>query len=285
MLGTSRLLVSDLKGRVAGRYPESQPLPDRPELDRLLTSVGFGFVWDQTVRPTGAYKLPTRDALVSSDGTSLLYRSHTNLTELSKEVTPQVAEARQFEERLGRSTAGGTFISMTVEPRGYLRAMEELSERFAIRVVDVESELIRELKAIADSKKVKWDAVLSADINDSDNRERLMKLVRLAMPKVEQAILESDQHILLVYPGLLARYDQMDILTRLREQVGHASGIPGLWILIATDEQSSMPIMDGKPIPVIGPAEWARIPDSWLRNEHRSLQRSAVSGQQEGANA
>jgi serine/threonine protein kinase len=283
LLGTSRLSVSDLKGRIAGRYPESQPLPDRPELDKLLTSVGFGFVWDQTVRPVGAYKLPTRDSLVSNDGTSLLYRSHTNLTELSKEVTPQVAEARQFEERLQRGTAGGTFISMTVEPRGYLRAMEELSERFAIRVVDVESELIRELKAIADSKKVKWDAVLSADITDSDNRERLMKLVRLAMPKVEQAILESDQHILLVYPGLLARYDQMDILTRLREKVGRPDGIPGLWILIATDEQSSMPIMDGKPIPVIGPAEWARIPDSWLRNEHRSGQLSAVGGQQEGA--
>ena len=283
LLGTSRLTVSDLKGRITGRYPESQPLPDRPELDRLLTIVGFGFVWDQTVRPVGAYKLPTRDSLVSNDGTSLLYRSQTNLTELPQEVTPQVAEARQFEERLQRGTAGGTFIAMTVEPRGYLRAMEELAERFDIKVIDVESELIRELKAIADSKKVKWSAVLDADIIDSDNRERLMKLVRLAMPNVEQSILETKQHTLLVYPGLLARYDQMDILTRLREQVGRETGIPGMWMLIATDEQSSMPIMDGKPIPVIGPAEWARIPDSWLRNEHRSNQLLAVSDQQEGA--
>ena len=74
----------------------------------------------------------------------------------------------------------------------------------------------------------------------------------------------------------------MDVLTRLREKVGRKSdesGISGLWMLIATDEQSSMPIMDGKPIPVIGPAEWARIPDSWLRNEHRSSQLSAVGAE------
>ncbi|MDA8564150.1 BREX system serine/threonine kinase PglW, partial [Mariniblastus sp.] len=118
LLGTSRLTVRELKGRVTGRYPESQPLPDRPELDRLLSSVGFGLVWDQTVRPMGAYKLPTRDALVSSDGTSMLPRSRTNLTELPKEVSPRIAEARQFEERLSRGTENGTFIAMTVEPRG-----------------------------------------------------------------------------------------------------------------------------------------------------------------------
>lgn len=285
LLGTSRLTVRDLKGRVTGRYPESQPLPDRPELDRLLSSVGFGFVWDQTVRPIGAYKLPTRDTLVSSDGTSMLPRSRTNLTELPTEVSPRIAEARQFEERLNRGTENGTFIAMTVEPRGYLPAVSELSGRFPIQVIDIESELISQLRSISESKKVKWEAILSADTPGSEHRERLMKLVRLAMPKVEQSILAADQLVLLTYSGLLARYDQMDILTRLRDKVGRSDGIAGLWMLIATDEQSPLPIMDGKPIPVIGPAEWARIPDSWLRNEHRSGQHSAISDQQEGATA
>ena len=204
----------------------------------------------------------------------MLHRNRTNLTELPKEITPQIAEARQFEERLQRGTDNGTFIAMTVEPRGYMLAVDELADpdRFGVQVIDVESELITELKQIAETKKVKWEAILAADVQGSDNRERLMKLVRLAMPKVEQTILAADRLVLLTYSGLLARYDQMDILTRLREKVGRSDGIPGLWMLIATDEQSSMPIMDGKPIPVIGPAEWARIPDSWLRNEHRSVQ-------------
>jgi hypothetical protein len=31
-----------------------------------------------------------------------------------------------------------------------------------------------------------------------------------------------------------------------------------------------MPVVDGKPVPVVTPGEWARIPDPWLRNIHRS---------------
>ena len=175
----------------------------------------------------GAYKLPTRDTLVSSDGTSMLPRSRTNLTELPTEISPRIAEARQFEERLNRGTENGTFIAMTVEPRGYLPAVSELDGRFPIQVIDIESELIKQLRSIADSKKVKWEAILAADMPGSEHRERLMKLVRLAMPKVEQSILSADRLVLLTYSGLLARFDQMDILTRLRDKVGRSRWHPG----------------------------------------------------------
>jgi len=30
-----------------------------------------------------------------------------------------------------------------------------------------------------------------------------------------------------------------------------------------------MPVLDGKPIPVILASEWARIPEAWLQNAHR----------------
>ena len=271
LLGVRRLTIEDLKGRVIGRYPESQPLPDRPQLDQLLKSVGFDFVWDQTIRPRGAYKLRTRNYLVTSDATSQLQRSHTDLAELTTEITPEIAQARQFEERIQRGLENGTFIAMTVEPRGYMRAVDELQSRFEIQVVNVEAELINQLHDIAASKKVKWERVLQADSEpNSEDWNRLMKLVRVAIPKVEETILSADRLVLLTYSGLIARYEQMDMLTRIREQVGRTSRVPGLWMLIATDEQSAMPIMDGKAIPVIGPAEWARIPDSWLRNEHRS---------------
>jgi hypothetical protein len=61
----------------------------------------------------------------------------------------------------------------------------------------------------------------------------------------------------------------MDMLQRLRDKVGRPDGIPGLWMLIAADESTELPVLDGHAVPVIGRAEWARIPDSWLRNEHR----------------
>lgn len=269
LLGLTRLTVEDLKSRVRGRYPESEPLPDRTELDRLLEKVGFGYVWDDSIRPRGAYTLPTRDPLVSSHGTSQLQTSHLDLSDPNTEITPDIAEARQFDERLRRGLAAGTFIAMTVEPKGYVRAIRRIQSEFPINVIDVEAELIDQLKQIAESKKVKWQRVLQADAATphSEDWSRLMKLIRVAMPPVEQTIVASEKPVLMIYPGLLARYEQMDVLSRIRERVGRSGNVPCLWMLIPTDGQSAMPIMDGKAIPVIGPAEWARIPDRWLRIE------------------
>jgi hypothetical protein len=76
--------------------------------------------------------------------------------------------------------------------------------------------------------------------------------------------------VLLVYPGLLARYDQIQLLERMREACGRQHDGPGFIVLIAADEQRHMPVLDGKPIPVILASEWARIPEAWLENAHRS---------------
>ena len=67
--------------------------------------------------------------------------------------------------------------------------------------------------------------------------------------------------MLLVYTGLLARYDQMALLERLRDKVGRRDGIPGVWLLIPGDQQA---MMDGKAIPLIGPGQRTRVPLSWL---------------------
>jgi serine/threonine protein kinase len=269
LLGVRQLSVDEIRNRVIGRYPESAPLPGRPELDDLLKRAGFDFAWDQSVAPRGVYRVPTRDPLVSSHASTPLKRKSTELGEPTRELTTDEAEARQFAERLGRAIADGTFIAMTVEPRGYCRAIEELGTKFDVQVVDLESTFLRALREIADSKRVKWERVLQADAKPGGGDwERLMTLVRQTMPHVERTVMSATKTVLMVYPGLLARYEQLDVLTRIREKVGRADGIPGLWMLIATDGQSPLPVMDGKPIPVIGPAEWARIPDRWLTNEY-----------------
>ena len=50
--GSTRATIRE---RIAARYPEAQPLPDRPELDRLLGEVGLDVAWDE--RP-GTYRRP-----------------------------------------------------------------------------------------------------------------------------------------------------------------------------------------------------------------------------------
>ena len=74
---------------------------------------------------------------------------------------------------------------------------------------------------------------------------------------------------MLVHPGLLARYDQMDLLERLRDQVGRRGVCPGLWVLVAADEQNELPVIDNREVPLISSGQRARVPLAWLENRHR----------------
>src|ERR1019366_6283428 len=80
--------------------------------------------------------------------------------------------------------------------------------------------------------------------------------------------------VLLVYPGLLGRYDRLDVLERMRDKLtspgGTGAALRGLWVLLASDEQNSLPTLDRKPVPVISSNQWARVPEAWLANAHRS---------------
>lgn len=92
--------------------------------------------------------------------------------------------------------------------------------------------------------------------------------------------------MLLTYVGLLARYDQMTLLERLRERVELGGDLRSCWILLPGDQQA---LIDGKAVPLLGSGQRARIPESWLQNVHRgtqssvgSSQSSVVSGQSKG---
>jgi hypothetical protein len=90
------------------------------------------------------------------------------------------------------------------------------------------------------------------------------------IPAVESDLLASPRPVLLVHPGLLARYDQMDLLTRLRDQVGRKGKCPALLVMVAADEQSELPLIDGREVPLIGSGQRAQVPLSWTENDHRS---------------
>ena len=85
------------------------------------------------------------------------------------------------------------------------------------------------------------------------------------MPEVEARLLRAERTMLGVYPGLLSRYGQMDLLSRLSQKVGRRDGIPGLWLLLPGEHQA---LVDQKPVPLIGPGQRVRIPQSWLQNLH-----------------
>jgi hypothetical protein len=132
--------------------------------------------------------------------------------------------------------------------------------------------LIRHLKAHAEQRRVKWSVVREADASPPESRDwqNLLRLVGEAMPVAETELRAGSGPLLLTYPGLLARYDQVGWLNRLATWAGKVGDPPALWVLVAGDGMSARPVLDGKAIPVLDSSQYAHVPESWIRNEHRA---------------
>lgn len=270
LLGQRTLTVEQIRERVSGRYPEAAPLPERPALDELLKHAGFDFKWDPNGKEgAGCYISPLRDLVSVTSGTESISRRATQSGHVEAgEITPEQADARQFEERLQRSIKEGSFLALLVNPKYYDRARKELCRRFPLELIDFEGLFLDALHETADNAKVKWDLVLQTDTRPQEGDwDKLMMLVGRTMPTVEAQLLNAEKTMLVIYPSLMARYDQMDLLSRLSQKVGRSDGIPGLWLLLPGDNQA---MVDGKPVPLIGPGQRTRIPESWLQNLHRA---------------
>lgn len=270
LLGLPMLSVNDIHQRVGSRYPRAAALPPRPALDGLLREAGFSFEWDPAGKGgAGCYVSPLRDRVSVTSDSQRVQRFPTSSSPGGLgEITPEEADARQFEERLQRAIKEGAFLSLLVNRKDFDLAREELCRRFPLEPVDFEGLFLDVLRDVAGKANVNWELVLKTDAAPHDRDwDKLMMLVGRAMPVVEQRLMAADKTMLVIYAGLLARYEQMDLLSRLSQKVGRRDGIPGLWLLIPN---ANTAVLDNKPVPLIGPGQRARIPNSWLQNVHRA---------------
>ncbi len=266
VVGTGEFTIEDLRARVQSRYPEAEPLPDRPAVDALLSAAGLDLRWSGTARSGGgAFVAGTP----SYDGLSSLTRTPAaGATVVPPFVPAHEDSAGEFDERLARSARDGGFLVLLSPDREMARAEESLAARFALPVRSLEKLLLSAMKSVAAERKIRWDVVLRADAAapESADGRRLREVVRLALPAVEIALTADDRPVLLTNPGLLVRYGQMTFLDGLRDRATRADGgLRGVWLLVPADEQTDRPVLDGAAIPVLTPNQWTRIPDAWLQ--------------------
>jgi hypothetical protein len=269
LAGAKELTPGQVRERVAGRYPQAEPLPDRPDLDALLEQAGSELKWQpDAAGGKGAYVSLLREFTTVFSATALSRLS--TVARHFEEVPADKVEIDQFEQRLRYSVDNRRFLALVVSPARLALAEQILASRFPVEVRSLDGLLIRYMKAFAKDKRVDWRMVLRADAvpaperNASRDWGNLQRVVRSVLPKVKDELAESPRHVLLTNPGLLARYDQIGLLDELRDSTGRPGGAPGLWILIPSDGQQQKPTLDGKPVPVFTSAQWARIPDLWL---------------------
>ena len=269
LAGAKELSPDQVRERVAGRYPEAEPLPGRPALDALLAQAGSELKWQPEARGgKGAYCSPLREFTTVVSATAL-----TRMTSVARhfeQVPADKLEIEQFEQRLRYSVEQQHFLALVVAPGHAVLAERILAARFPLEVRSLDGLLIRHMKAFAGEKRIDWRMVLKADsvpaVERSASRDwgNLQRVVRSVLPMVKTELAEARRHVLLTNPGLLARYGAMSLLGELMQDTGRAGGPPGLWVLIPSDEQQQKPTLDGQPVPVFTSAQWARIPDLWL---------------------
>lgn len=269
LAGPRILTEAAVRERVRGRFPEAEPLPPRPELDRLLDDAGAERVWREGGPDGSGYV--SRFASGSETGTSADLLRYATVA-AAPQPTTEILDARGLEEKITHAARTGAFLALTVDPRRALRAETELLGRFAPRDrVSLESVLLRAMRAEAEARKAKWPVVLKADADTRDGKDfrNLLRLARSAAERARAELMALDQPALLVNPGLFARYDLMPILSDLAQVSGARGGPPSLWLLIPQADDG-MPRIDGAVLPVIGAGNWARLTRPWLENAHRA---------------
>ncbi|MFO0263162.1 MAG: hypothetical protein ACK53V_16175, partial [Planctomycetota bacterium] len=110
-------------------------------MDSLLVQAGFDFRWEENGKDgEGCYVSPLRELVSVTSGSESVVRLPTLPGRgQAGEVTPDEADARQFEERLQRGIREGSFMALLVNPKYYERARQELCRRFPLELIDFEA--------------------------------------------------------------------------------------------------------------------------------------------------
>ena len=259
LAGLDRLSIEELRRRVRDRYPDAQPMPTGAEFHALVRDCGLPLSWDE---PTQLYVAPQRSSLASSS--SLHTRYTPPLQRPAVEISREAQAAREFDRVLNAAYKTPSYLVLFTAPKNVRRAGEIIRQRFPMDVFDLDAEIITAMRDTARrlDPPPDWSVVLRADAAppESQDRNRLQQLVRLALPALEERLQARPGSLLLTYPGLLARYGEMSMLSRLSDgRLAHS-----LWVLVAGDQQTGRPTIDGIPVPAASANQAAEIPPAWL---------------------
>jgi len=272
------LTVEEIRSRVAARLPRAEPVPDRPELDKLIDALGLDLKWNPAdADGRGAYEMPGSESpsLFTSEPLTSRMVTRTSPAPPAGVVPPEIAEARAIEEKLAFAAKNGAFLAISVPPGFETKARAELERRFAasLETCDLDALFLERMRAQAAGAGADWNIVLRADAapQGSPDWKNLQMLVERCLPEISGALRSPDRTILATHPGLLARYDRMDVLAGLAADVGRSEGIHGLWVLLPANDLNPKPVLNHRAVPMTNhDGGHVRLNRTWLANKHRA---------------
>nr|CTQ94912.1 serine/threonine protein kinase [Kibdelosporangium sp. MJ126-NF4] len=258
-IGQAGITPRQLAERVSARFPEAQPLPDRPELDRVLRDAELPLMWVED-----RYK--PRDDLVS------LLRSATRYSSRLATVpagSPEAIALQDVDRRIGEALAEGRLLTTDVPARLLDVARQSLIDVFGLREIDVTEFCLRTLHRLADENEIEdWTVVLRADAADRSSTDwtLLLQLVNMALDRLPGELTAAPGPVLLTEAAPLVRYGW---LGKLESWITDGTvPRPGV-LLVPADDRAATPMLDGKPVPVNSTTQWLTLPTAWLNARNR----------------
>lgn len=264
---TGHVIPEDTIRRVVrARYPEAQLLA-RPELDGPLEELGL--FWSDTEQ---AY---SRKNSLEESSTVISHQTPLPSVVSGPRQTPRDMERQEFEEQLQYFQKRGQLRVVPVEPQNAENLARRLAQRFGTAPVSIEQELLEAIFALAAQKKITEKAILAADRDGPEGPHwpLLCRLAREASLTALNRLLERPSPLLLVHPGLLARYQLTDFLDQLFRAHETRDNAPAILLINPGFERHNTAVQHSPacnlPLPLSHPAQLLLVPPSWWMESRR----------------
>ncbi len=243
-LSGQKMTTETVNSRVRSRFPAAAPLPDRPELDRLLKTVGLEWNPDNH-EYSSKTSPPSATALRSAPSVApLTGKADTNAID---EKIAAVIGRKGFLVALTR-------LSMVEDAR------RALLKNYPFTELDVTATMLEQLRAL----DFPWEAIAAADTGapgDPDFRSLTDLIQHKVMPAIRE-VLDTETPILITEAAPLARYGQMRLFQELNDPTRPR---PAARLLLAPASRVEPAMLDGVQVPLTSPASQSLwLPEPWI---------------------
>ncbi|AKU14876.1 BREX system serine/threonine kinase PglW [Luteipulveratus mongoliensis] len=256
-VSTQPMKPSEIRGRVAARFPALAPLPERPALDELLRQASVQFIFDDRQQ---AYRAPKN----AGDTTGLESRQPTYDVR-----SAPVAVTSDLGRRIEQSIRTRSFLTLGVQADRLARLEQGIVETYDAQLVDITGALLDALRSQAEQSGVPWNAVRAADAEGAGHRARqgLGELVKRSWATVTAVIDEAlaatgSSPVVLTEAAPLARYDNMALLARWSD-LG-SSRARAVWLVAPQLSANQGSMIDGRPVPLATPTQFINLDSAWV---------------------
>ncbi len=272
--GTNALPPAEVRDRVRARFPGLRPLPERPQLDQLMTDSGLGLSYDERTR---AYRAP-RPAHAT---TGLESRLPTALT--TPDVAP-ISARGVVGQRLADSLARRSFLALGVPAVSLDKVVTVLTADYDAQFLDLTDELLTAMRAEASTAGVPWATVLAGDAHPTGSRDArgVAFLVGRALPVLEGVVDAAlagsgSGPLVLTDAAPLARYGAVGRLSRWTDL--SLARARALWLVVPQLHANHGPLLDQRPLPLAAPGQYVPVDEAWVNARLQSLHPPVPEGQ------